>query len=199
MSQEITDAQAGLDIREAVGNLIERHGRKWLRFVRRMVRNPADAEDVLQEAVRKVLARGRGFHTQEQVRMYLSRAVGNMAIDFYHRRRRECLRELPLHEHRIACVDARNPHDCLEERERAAERARAVELLAEGLGRLPPKQYEALCLTVLDPEGASIREAGTENGIPYSTLRHRSMKGIRRLRTFLHHAARTSRLRLVLA
>lgn len=199
MSQEITDMEAGLDIRETVGDLVERFGRKWLRFVRRMVRNPADAEDVLQEAVCRVLARGRGFHTQEQVRMYLARAVGNTAIDFYHRRRRTCLRELPLQEHRIACVDARNPHDDLEERERVAGHARAAELLAEGLGRLPPKQYQALCLTVLDPGGASIREAGTESGIPYSTLRHRSMTGIRRLRTFLHRAARAARLRLVLA
>ncbi len=131
MSQEITETEAGLDIREAIGDLVERHGRKWLKFVRRMVRNPADAEDVLQEAVRRVLDRGRGLRTEEQLRMYLSRAVGNTAIDFYHRRRRACRRELPLQEHLIACVDARNPYDCLEERERAAARARAARLLVK--------------------------------------------------------------------
>jgi hypothetical protein len=72
-------------------------------------------------------------------------------------------------------------------------------LLQEGLARLPVKQYEALRLTVMDPGLVSIRDAGVENDIPYSTLRHRSVKGLRRLRQFLHRAMRAAPQKLVMA
>jgi RNA polymerase sigma factor (sigma-70 family) len=199
LSQEIAGSrtQADLDVRDVLAVLINRHGEKWLRFVRRMLRNSADAEDVLQEAVRRVLTTRRSFASEDQVRMYLSRAIGNTAIEFYHTRRRESLRQLPLQEHVIAYADSMNPQAYLEQIECAAERAQALKLLQAGLGSLPAKQYEALCMTVLDPGEASIREAGSENGIPYSTLRHRSVQGIRRLRNYLHRATRVAELKFL--
>jgi RNA polymerase sigma factor (sigma-70 family) len=201
LSQEIlpSGTHADLDVREVLAVLINRHSEKWLRFVRRMLRNSADAEDVLQEAVRRVLMTQRSFASEDQVRMYLSRAIGNTAIEFYHIRRRECLRHLPLQEHLIAYADSVDPQAHLEQVECAAERTRALKLLQEGLGSLPAKQYEALCMTILDPGEISIREAGAENGIPYSTLRHRSVQGIRRLRSYLHRATRVAELKFVLA
>ena len=71
-------------------------------------------------------------------------------------------------------------------------------LLQEGLAHLPLKQYQAVHLTVMDPSAVSMRDAGIENDIPYSTLRHRSVQGIRRLRRFLCRALRGFSARLVL-
>jgi len=76
--------------------------------------------------------------------------------------------------------------------EKDTERLRAASFLQEGLARLPFKQYEALRMTLLETGRISMRGAGVENGIPYSTLRHRSIQGIRRLRRHIHRAIRTS-------
>ena len=77
------------------------------------------------------------------------------------------------------------------------ERSQVLALALKGLDTLPAKQYQALQMTLLDPGAASIREAGVENGIPYSTLRHRSLQGIRRLRSYVHRAARVAETRPV--
>ncbi|PYV14406.1 MAG: hypothetical protein DMG07_12070 [Acidobacteria bacterium] len=63
----------------------------------------------------------------------------------------------------------------------------------EGLAHLPAKQYEALRLTLFERPHTSIRDAGLERGIPYSTLRHRSVQGIRRLQKFVRRALRSSK------
>jgi hypothetical protein len=41
---------------------------------------------------------------------------------------------------------------------------------------------------MLETEKMSMRDAGALYGIPYSTLRHRSVQGIRSLRKFLRKA-----------
>jgi DNA-directed RNA polymerase specialized sigma24 family protein len=145
----------------------------------------ADAEDVLQEAVQRVLARNRPLPSPEQVKMYLGRAVGNAALELYHNRKRERMRQIPIKEHLLPQANALNPYACLEERERSTDRERMLQLLQEGLTLLPQKQHEALRLTILESGGQSIRDAGTSSGIPYSTLRHRSKQGLRMLRRFL--------------
>ncbi len=187
MSQEIAvrTSPGPLDLAGALGTLVGRHGHKWRRHVERVLGNAADAEDVLQEAVRRVLLVRREFPSEDQLRMYLARAVSNTAIEFYKKRKRERRRQLPLHEQVIAHTDGANPQECMEEQERLAARERILRLAGEGLRRLPAKQYEALCMTVLAPRILSIREAGCENGIPYSTLRHRSLQGLRRLRRYV--------------
>lgn len=72
-------------------------------------------------------------------------------------------------------------------------------LLKQALRRLPVRQYEALKLTIMDPDGSSIRDAGETHGIAYSTLRHRRVQGLRRLRKYIKRALRKTPVRLVLA
>jgi RNA polymerase sigma factor (sigma-70 family) len=185
------------DLRQALESLFQCHGEKWLGFVRRMLRNRADAEDAVQEAIRRVLASRQHFASPDDLRMYLARAVANTAIEFYHLRRRDSLRCLPLKEQYLAHAGAISPQQQMERLEEFAERSLVLMLALEGLDTLPPKQYQALQMTLLDPSAASIREAGVENGIPYSTLRHRSLQGIRRLRSYVHRAARITQTRPV--
>jgi len=82
------------DVAGVIADLICRHGDKWLRFVTRLVAE--DAEDVMQEAVRRVLLRNRPFRSTEEVRLYLGRAIRNTAIETYHIRKRDRARHLPL-------------------------------------------------------------------------------------------------------
>jgi RNA polymerase sigma factor (sigma-70 family) len=187
-----------LDVAGVIDDLIRRHGDKWLRFVTRLLGSSEDAEDVMQEAVRRVLLRDHPFRSTEEVRLYLGRAIRNTAIETYHIRKRERARRLPLREQWIPSQDSRDPHSYLEHREQSDETRRLVTLLEEGLARLPQKQCEAVRLTLLAPECTSIREAGAEQGIPYSTLRHRCVQGMRNLRKYIKKALRSKPVKLLL-
>jgi DNA-directed RNA polymerase specialized sigma24 family protein len=145
--------------------LFHRHRKKWLRHLGGFLSNPSDAE-------------------------YLGRAMANTAIELYHCRKKERLSHAAVDSDSCPATAQANPQEVMELTEESERTERALHWLRTGLSRLPPKQYEALCLTYLDPGLSSIREAGTASGIPYSTLRHRSMQGLRRLRRFLHRAMR---------
>jgi RNA polymerase sigma factor (sigma-70 family) len=179
------NSQAIEDMRTTLGPILDCYRSKWLRFSFAILKNEADAEDVLQEAVQRVLMRNRQLPTPEQLKMYLGRAIGNAALELYHNRKRERRRQIPINERYIPQANALTPHACMEERERSASQERMLQLLQEGLTRLPEKQHEALRLTILECRGQSIRDVGINSGIPYSTLRHRSKQGLRMLRKFL--------------
>jgi RNA polymerase sigma factor (sigma-70 family) len=181
------------DLREALETIMRDNGDRWLRFIAAILRNREDAEDAMQEAVRRVLARDISFSSEEQMRMYLGRAIGNAALERFNRRKRERRRQIPVQEHIFLPSNIRSACDRMEHEEHAAERERLLGRLQEGLTRLPLKQYEALRLTILECGGASIRDVGMNNGIPYSTLRHRSKQGLRRLRRFLREEGRKGR------
>jgi RNA polymerase sigma-70 factor, ECF subfamily len=178
-----TEEDTGTDtLRNSLRSVLHCNGRKWLQFILAILKNEADAEDVLQEAVRRVLARNLTFGSENEVRMYLGRAIANAALELYNSRKRERLRRLLINEQII--LPTSGPYACIEELERLNERERRLALLDEGLKRLPSKLHEALHLTILDSRGLSIRDIGISNGIPYSTLRHRTQQGLARLRKF---------------
>jgi RNA polymerase sigma factor (sigma-70 family) len=179
----------GNEVRRLLPGILQQHGRKWLFFVQGLVRNRADAEDVIQDSVQRVLAAERNLDSEDQLRMYLTRVIGNTAIDLLHARSRERRRRVPLQETMCLTGPGEDPHGFAEQKENAARYAGTMQLVREGLSRLPLKQYEALLLTLLDPCPTSLRMACAENGIPYSTLRHRTIQGIRRLRRYVRRRA----------
>jgi RNA polymerase sigma factor (sigma-70 family) len=192
LSEEITNLYVGNGLEPAriIERLVLVHGEKWLRFIQKMVQNREDAEDVLQESVLKMLVRDRCFQSQDQARMYLSRVICNTAIETYHLRRRHRVQYFPLQEQSLSCSNSLDATSIFPEHDEVY-RARVLSILHAGLAQLPVKQYEALRLTIMDPAIESIRDAGSENDIPYSTLRHRKLQGLRRLRRFLHKALRS--------
>jgi RNA polymerase sigma factor (sigma-70 family) len=178
------------DLRTELGLIIHRNSGRWIRFILAILKNKEDAEDVLQEAVRRVLAHNRPLPSQEQVKMYLSRTIGNTAFELYKHRKRERINHVPIREHIFLSAGTRRQDSVIEEREQTAERERRLHFLRQGLKHLPVKQYEALRLTILDSRGCSIRDAVAASGIPYSTLRHRSKQGLRTLRRYVERQLR---------
>jgi RNA polymerase sigma factor (sigma-70 family) len=146
LSQEIMSRvkTGNEELCKALDSLIRSHGAAWVRYVQRVVRNEADAEDAVQEAVRRVLTRNRDFCSTEDVRMYLGRVVSNMAIELYHERRRESARLQPIKESLVAEPGGKTPHDCLEDEESAVRQDRLLGVLLKGMARLPVNQCEAL-------------------------------------------------------
>jgi RNA polymerase sigma factor (sigma-70 family) len=183
----------GNEVRRLLPGLLRQHGRKWLFFVQGLLHNRADAEDVLQESIQRVLARQRPLESEDQLRMYLTRVIGNTAIDMLHARSRERNRRIPLQETMYLTPPGDDPHGFAEQKEMAIGRASTLRLIREGLAQLPPKQYEALRITLLEPCPTSMRVACAENGIPYSTLRHRTIQGIRHLRRYVRRRSTGSR------
>ena len=177
--------ESARNLREVLVSILDHNGDRWLRLIAAILRNDADAEDVIQEAVQRVLARNLPFPSEEQVRRYLGRAIANAALAFYNSRKRERRRQIPIEEQILLPGQIANPYTCIEERELTFERHRQISMLQEGLMSLSGKQLEALRLTILESHGSSIRDIGMNNGIAYSTLRHRSKQGLRRLRRFL--------------
>jgi RNA polymerase sigma-70 factor, ECF subfamily len=173
------------DLREILGAIFDLHRGRWRRYIAAILRNPADAEDIVQEAVRRMLARDLSFLSEEQARSYLGRAINNAALELYHIKKRERRSRIPVLENTFLPTGLPGPYDHLAEREQAAEKEEWLSRLREGLTRIPLKQLEALRLTIMESQGQSIRDIGMNHGIPYSTLRHRSKQGIRSLRRHL--------------
>ncbi len=186
-AEQILQAES---LRKVLGSIIRTNAGKWLRFILAILKNEADAEDVIQEAVRRVLARDLSFGSEDQVRMYLGRAIGNAALELYNCRKRERMRRASINEQILLPANVSSPFACMEESEKTDKKERMLNLLDQGLMGLPSKQYEALRLTILESRGLSIRDVGMTNGIPYSTLRHRSKQGLRQLRKFLQRENR---------
>jgi RNA polymerase sigma-70 factor, ECF subfamily len=179
------EIEATQNIREILGSILNQNRSRWQRYIAAILKNDADAEDVVHDAVRRVLIRNKPFSSEEQVRMYLGRAIGNVALERYKSMKRERRRQIPVEEQVLTPAENHSPYDCLEQAERSDEQERMLRLMRQGLEVLPSKQHEALRLTILESRGSSIRDAGMNNGIPYSTLRHRSKQGLRSLRRFL--------------
>lgn len=157
-----------------------------------ILKNEANAEDVLQEAVQRILIRNRLLPTTDQLTMYLGRAVLNAAKEKYHHRKRERIRQIAINEQILLHENAPSPYAYMEEKEKSTRKERMLQLLREGLRKLPQKQQEAVRIIILESNGRSIRDMGEYSGIPYSTLRHRSRQGIRMLRKYILSKMRKS-------
>jgi len=178
------------ELYETLGAVFARHRQRWFRYLIRFLGDPSDAEDVIQESVWKVLARRRSFLSEDELRMYLGRTISNTAVELYHARKRERAAHSPVEAVWCAGSAGGAPDGLMELTEDSRVQEMALGCLRAGLDSLPPKQHEAVRLTYLTPGLGSIREVGAALGIPSSTLRHRAIQGVRRLRRYLSRALR---------
>jgi RNA polymerase sigma-70 factor (ECF subfamily) len=183
-----TESTECVSLHRSLEAVLRGNSGRWFRFILGILKNEADAEDVIQEAVRRVLSRNRSFPTEEQVRLYLGRAIGNTAFEMYNSRKRDRLRNTPIRESVLFKAGCKGPETLMEEKEEARRKNTMLELLFEGLKKLPEKQEKALRITILESGGRSIRDTGVMFRIPYSTLRHRNKQGLRKMRRFLERS-----------
>jgi RNA polymerase sigma factor (sigma-70 family) len=83
MQTETTDTQTLTP--EVIGRLVSSHAR-FLAFLERRVGSRAAAEDILQEAFVRALARGDGLRSEESAQAWFYRLLRNAIIDHYRRR-----------------------------------------------------------------------------------------------------------------
>jgi len=183
------------DLRSTLAAILHRNSPKWIRISKAILKNKEDAEDVLSEAVRRMLIRGRPFSSPEHMRMYMGRVVSNTALDLYKRRKRERRQYASIKNNAISMSEVESskslrPDFIMEEEERYAEREDRLMILRRGLEELPSHQYEAIRLAVLGNNGMTFRDMESTSGIPRATLRYRYLQGVRALQK---HMARELR------
>lgn len=158
---------------EAFAGLVRRHLRAAYAAALAILAEPADAEDVCQDAFVIALERLEECRQPERFAAWLLQIVRNRARDA--RRRRTVRAALPL-EATAVVASAANPA-------REAERSDLRRRLLEALAQLPELLREVVLLH--DLEGWRHREIAQALELPEGTVRSHLFHARRRLREFL--------------
>ncbi|HEY3261039.1 MAG TPA: sigma-70 family RNA polymerase sigma factor [Pseudonocardiaceae bacterium] len=155
----------------------------------RMTRNPADAEDLVQETFLKAYAAFDSFREGTNLKAWLYRILTNTYINGYRRRQRQ-----PIQQPTEDITD----WQLAEAAEHTSTGLRSAEMDAldrlpdsdvkEALGRLPEDFRMAVYLA--DVEGFAYREIADIMGTPIGTVMSRLHRGRRQLRDLLTDTAR---------
>ncbi len=166
---------AGGDSR-ALEELYERYGAPCYSLARRIVRDPALAQDVVQEVFLTCWRSGGYDATRGSVASWLLAITHNKAVDLV--RKEERLRSRRVGEE--ALDDLAAAAGSTEEQAWSLVQAAAVR---GALRDLPTEQREVLLLAYYG--GYSQREISTITGVPLGTVKSRTLGAIKRLREVL--------------
>lgn len=168
MTDAATDGggNAGALDADAFGRLARDRGPALFRIANAVVRNPADAEDVVQEAFLRAWRSRDRFRGDGAPEAWLGRIVHNVAVE-----RIRGARELP-----VAEVEERWRDDAYTvEAERVVDRAATVEELEDALIHVPADPRAAMLLH--DVEGLSVAEVARVQGITEDAAKLRLRRG----------------------
>lgn len=167
--------------------LVDRYSGTLYRVAYSVLRNPADAEDAVQEAFLRVLRHRDTLHEVRDRRVWLIRIVWNVVLD---RKRRAKTRPETDDVSELARV---LPSNGLSAEEIAAASQHHAHVLA-CVDRLPPKERQVLLLSAFD-ELSSV-EIASVLGITESSVRSRLFRARNLMAEQLEHTrilARSSR------
>jgi RNA polymerase sigma-70 factor (ECF subfamily) len=179
--QPSDDADAELVQRVARGDagayraLVVRHGANLERFAKRLLRDEAEAEDVVQETFLRLWQRAAEYRPAARVGTWLHSIAYHLAVD----RLRATKRLDAFEDDDGGAVSARQPL-LLDEKRR-------VERLDAALAALPGRQGAAVTLVHL--HGLSGAEAAEVLGIGLEALESLLARGRRALKSFLSQHA----------
>lgn len=153
------------------------------RYARSLVRNSADAEDLVQDALVKAYEKRSTFRTGANLRHWLFTILHNTHIDKARSNRSRIRRD------EASVSDADHVYPA------AQEDAVQLKQVRDAFMRLPEEQREALHLVAV--EDLSYQQAADTLGIPLGTLMSRVSRARASLRSFEDNPGRTAHLRLV--
>lgn len=156
--------------RVALGAELAGHIASLRRYARALARHPADADDLVQETLKRALHYDVGRRRVDNLRAYLMRILHNV-------RRDEMIRQARAG----ATVDV-DTVEIVSEEATVGERIACGEAM-EALHRLPEKQREVMMLVAV--EGVSYREAAQILDLPIGTIMSRLNRARAALRRML--------------
>jgi len=148
-------------------------------FIRRRVRNPADADDLVQQVLLRLVAGLDSLRDTDRVYAWVYRTARNVIVDHY---RSAVTRREVASGDAVEIATALPAIDAVGEDEGTALRELAA-CMAPMLTRLPAAQQTALRLTEL--EGRAQAEAARMEGVSLSGMKSRVQRGRRQLRAAL--------------
>jgi RNA polymerase sigma factor (sigma-70 family) len=154
-----------------IAEVAARERSRLLRFIRRRVADPRDAEDIVQDVFSALAETSQLLMPIEHVTAWLFRVARNRIIDGFRRKPREDAEVAGL-EDLLPSPDA-GPE---------AEYARTLllEAIAVALDELPPEQRDVFVAHEL--EGRSFKELAAETGVGINTLLSRKRYAVLHLR-----------------
>jgi len=163
-----------------IASVVRRERGRLLSFILRRVRDAAEAEDVLQEALYELVTAYRLMQPIEQVGAWLMRVARNRIIDRFRKQRPQLLGDLaPEGEESDSALERLLP--VIEEGPDAAlVRELLLEELEQALAELPAQQRAVFVAQEL--EGASFKELSARWGVGVNTLLSRKRYAVLRLR-----------------
>jgi len=167
---------------DALSTLIARYQNRVYRYLLRLVRRPAEAEDLFQQTWIRVAEKIRSYDPARNFDAWLFTLARNLAFDHLRRVQPSSLDE-PVDEDssadtklsRLAASDP-GPHDQLLARERASHLAAALETL--------PVIYREV-LSLRFEEEMKIEEIADVLATPLSTVKSRLRRGLEQIRQTL--------------
>ncbi len=161
--------------RDAVGEDLVQHVTALRRYALLLIGEPTEADDLVQEALTRVLVHTRAWKPVRDLRAYLFTTLHNVFVDG-HRRRRMLRDDIPVDSLAGRLATPPSQMDRLELRD-----------LAKALGKLPTEQRQVVLLIGL--EGMSYRDAARVLGVPIGTVMSRLSRGREALRHLTHRGA----------
>jgi RNA polymerase sigma factor (sigma-70 family) len=162
-----------------IGEVIQREGRKLLRFIRRRVKDQADAEDILQEVFYELTEAYRLMKPVEQAGAWLYRVARNRIVDRFRKKQPEQFGEAPE-----GAGEGLRFEDLLPSPDDGpdARYARGVLLdeLQAALEELPEEQREVFAEHEVD--GRSFKQIAADTGVSVNTLLSRKRYAVLHLR-----------------
>lgn len=163
-----------------IAAVVRRERGRLLAFILKRVRDAAEAEDVLQEALSELVAAYRLMQPIEQAGAWLMRVARNRIIDRFRKRRPELLSDLELEGEEAGSALERLLPAVEEGPDTALVRELLLEELERAIAQLPAEQYEVFIAQEL--EGASFKELSARWGVGVNTLLSRKHYAVLRLR-----------------
>ncbi|MFT4507704.1 RNA polymerase sigma factor [Caballeronia sp. 15711] len=157
-------------------------------FIRRRVRDPSDAEDILQDVLHEFVQAYRLPEPIEQVSAWLFRVARNRIIDRFRKKKEQPLSEMAgIHDNADAIDDEYRLDLALPSEDGGPEAAyaRSVLLVAlqNALDELPENQRDIFIAHEI--EGRSFKELALESGVTLNTLLARKRYAVLHLRARL--------------
>ena len=163
---------------QAFGTLVDRHADRMWAVALRVMGNPEDAADALQDAYVAAFRRAGTFRGQSLVTTWLHRVVVNACLDRLRRAKVRLTDPLPDDLDRVGGLAREPERDPVEEQEQRDD-------VAHALATLNPDQRAALVL--VDMQGYSVDEAAAILGCAPGTVKSRCARGRARLVPLLSH------------
>jgi RNA polymerase sigma-70 factor (ECF subfamily) len=168
----------------AFETLVRRYSERAYRAAYRVVRDPHQSEEIVQEALIKAYKGLRRFESRSSFYTWLYRIVVNLALD---RRRRE--KRAPMLEWDDGVAKEIDPRAVVPQSsdpERSSRRSEVRRLVADGVQGLPDGQREVLLLR--EVEGLSYEEIAQTMGISKGTVMSRLHYARKKMMAFLKEA-----------